>query len=538
MATESYVRFPCPQCSKQLRAPSAAAGRSAKCNKCGTALKVPPPSNPQRTQPKPSDAARRQPLTADLGDSSNPPGQPSTADQEEFPIASSDQPFADLSEAIDQAQQLVNAQTQANDAKRLTSQELLAGFTAKLPRKPVAMGYRLQLLLVGIAMAILPLAYLALVAASGFGVFYYIAVTIPGLMSHIPHGRAAIFYIVAVLAPAIAGVVTVLFLIKPLFFRIASDSRRRTLTRRGEPLLFEFVDQICEAVGAPKPTRIDVDYDVNASAQPAGGLFSVATGNMVLTIGVPLLAGLSMQQLAGVLAHEFGHFSQRIGMGATMLIRKINWWFTRVVYQRDALDEMLEDAIQESDYRIGLVLQLAQVCVVGTRGVLWCFMVASNAISCGLLRQMEYDADRYEYGLVGSETFAQTSRDLRVLGHSQAIMIGQLFELFQQGKLADDMILVGDWARQSLPATDLMQIDKEMQAEQPSLLTTHPTDIARVAKSNQANSQGIVAFQRPARDVIKHYKPLCKNVTWDFYSDKFGRRISPSALQPTEELFG
>jgi len=38
-------------------------------------------------------------------------------------------------------------------------------------------------------------------------------------------------------------------------------------------------------------------------------------------------------------------------------------------------------------------------------------MYAGHAVSCFLLRQMEFDADRYEArGVSGSETFAQTCR--------------------------------------------------------------------------------------------------------------------------------
>jgi Zn-dependent protease with chaperone function len=35
---------------------------------------------------------------------------------------------------------------------------------------------------------------------------------------------------------------------------------------------------------------------------------------LVLVIGLPLAAGMSMRQVAGVLAHEFGHFAQGAGM--------------------------------------------------------------------------------------------------------------------------------------------------------------------------------------------------------------------------------
>jgi len=102
----------------------------------------------------------------------------------------------------------------------------------------------------------------------------------------------------------------------------------------------DVVDRICEEVGAPQPKRIDVDCNVNASAGFRRGMLSMFGNDMVLTIGLPLAAGLTLQEFGGVLAHEFGHFSQGLGMRLSYLVRAIIHWFVRVVYQRDQWDEI------------------------------------------------------------------------------------------------------------------------------------------------------------------------------------------------------
>ena len=194
----------------------------------------------------------------------------------------------------------------------------------------------------------------------------------------------------------IAGSIAVLFMLKPLFARTVTHSGQVSLNRGGQPLLFEFVERICDTVHAPRPTRIDVNFDINASAGYAGGFSSLFRSDLVLTIGLPLVAGLSLQQFAGVLAHEFGHFSQGAGMRVSWVIRNVNMWFARVVYSRDAWDEWLVDASEETDFRIGWIFYIARLAVFLSRGVLWCFMMLSHAATCWLSRQMEYDADRYE----------------------------------------------------------------------------------------------------------------------------------------------
>ena len=63
-----------------------------------------------------------------------------------------------------------------------------------------------------------------------------------------------------------------------------------------EPLLHAFVDGVCASVGAPRPTRIEVNCDVNAGARREGPFLGVF-GNelLLLTIGLPLAAGLTLK---------------------------------------------------------------------------------------------------------------------------------------------------------------------------------------------------------------------------------------------------
>lgn len=555
MSPAQHIRFACPQCSKQLRAPVHAAGRNAKCKSCGAAVCIPSsPTNGQSVLEPAADDHRAKVAKQSARSTSQPAAEPKRRQAaakrrqqqtrtSEPQSTQSNNPHAvrpissvDLQAATAEAEQQAHQQATAKQAAKVTPQQISRAFTDKLPKRSVSMAYRIHLLLAAAAVAALPIVYLALVICAAIGEYYYVVHLMPTMLSNAPGGRAIVFYFGLVIAPAIAGFVVVLFLIKPMFFRTRQDGRRRSLTRKGEPVLFHLVDKICESTGAPKPVRIDVDYQVNASAQPAGGLFSAVAGRMVLTIGVPLIAGLSTRQLAGVLAHEFGHFSQKIGMGATLVIRRVNWWFTRVVYQRDSLDVALDEAIQDSDARIGLILQLAQVCVFLSRGVLWCFMMVSHAISSGLLRQMEFDADRYEYGLVGSKTFEATSHELAVLGQVQMSALDDMFAMFSKGRLADDLLLLSDVTRQSISATDLHAIRKSNLETQTSWLATHPSNKARIDRAGKANAAGVFQLDLPARELIQHYKSLCKNVTWDFYRDQLGSRISPQHMTRTEDL--
>ncbi|MEM6778123.1 MAG: hypothetical protein AAF670_10745 [Planctomycetota bacterium] len=84
---------------------------------------------------------------------------------------------------------------------------------------------------------------------------------------------------------------------------------------------------------------------------------------MVLTVGIPLITGLTAREFAGVLAHELGQFAHGASRRASYVVRSINHWFARVVYQRDQVDQWLDRAIAESESVIAIVLLLGPVAV-------------------------------------------------------------------------------------------------------------------------------------------------------------------------------
>ena len=230
-------------------------------------------------------------------------------------------------------------------------------------------------------------------------------------MGHAAAGGAALLYC----TPIVAGATAVLFMIKPLFAPRPKEAPRYSLDPATEPRLFQFVERLCRTVRAPIPRRIDLDTQVNASASFRRGFVSMLGSDTVLTIGLPLVSGMTLRQLTGVLAHEFGHFAQGSGMRVTYVIRSVNAWFARVVYERDAWDQKLADWSAQAGRELALVMWACRLLVWLARRVLWALMWAGHFVSCFMLRQMEYDADRYEARVAGSETFAETADRLLVL---------------------------------------------------------------------------------------------------------------------------
>ena len=289
-----------------------------------------------------------------------------------------------------------------------TIQEVQDAFEKeKLKASKVSVLYQFALSLVALMMVLLPLIYVGIVGLVGWGVYYHATENLT--LFEDTGGRAAVF---AYVTPLVVGVICFFFLTKPLLARKPQTGARFVLRPGEEPGLELFVEKICRAVGASEPREIELNAEVNAAAAFRRGWLSLFGKDLNLVIGLPLVAGMNMRSFGGVLAHEFGHFAQGLGMRLTYIVRSVNAWFARVVYERDSWDMKLEEAAESWDGWISIILQIARFFVWLSRRILWCLMHVGHAISCFALRQMEYDADSYEVQFAGSETFAKTSHCL------------------------------------------------------------------------------------------------------------------------------
>ena len=497
------IPITCPQCQTAFEVSDDWAGKRGKCNTCGAIVQVPAarPAAPAPAQRAAAPARPPQPVAAAAA-----------------PQAARRQPTAPAP--------LSPAQLQ---------QQVLAEFRGEIPPVETPLAYRLGIVLVSFVMVLLPLVYVGIIALVVWGIFLHLAHD-TGMLG-VARGRSGLLVLLAYLAPAIIGGILVVFMIKPLFARSGRDLGTRSLTRDAEPLLFAFVDRVCAAVGAPQPKRIDIDCQVNASASFRHGIWSLLLGNdLVLTIGLPLVAGLSMRQFAGVLAHEFGHFSQGAGMRLTYLIRSISHWFMRVVYERDSWDLWLSRSTDNLDLRIAWVLYLAKFFVWLTRWILWGLMMIGHTVAGFLLRQMEFDADRYEARLGGSDTYESTCRQLAVLNVASQGAHDDLGNFYRDGRLGDDLprlILVNV---KQIPDELRRNLNQLIDTSKTGLFDTHPSDRERIASARQEHAPGIFRCDRPASQLLLHFDEHCRSVTWDFYRAVFGPQFQAHDMHPLDDL--
>jgi hypothetical protein len=257
-------------------------------------------------------------------------------------------------------------------------------------------------------------------------------------------------------------------------------------------------------------------------------------GELVLTIGLPLAAGLNLKQFAGVLAHEFGHFSQGAGMRLSALIRTINVWFARMVYERDSWDETLA-GWSASEANIQVIALLVRGMVWLTRRVLWVLMMTGHAASGFLLRQMEFDADRYEARMVGGKVFTATARRLQVLNLAARGAYADLASSWAERRLPDNLpkLIMANVAQIPRPALEAL---REAEAQgRTGIFDTHPCDRERIARACTEASAGIFHLDGPATDLFRDFDAVSCWATYHHYRGLLGPEFTKDQLYPVAD---
>lgn len=363
------------------------------------------------------------------------------------------------------------------------------------------------------AILLLIASYAALIGLVGWATYWH-ATNDLWWLSQPSHGAGGIrgrallvaLQLLAYGSPILSGVIVVIVMLKPIVARPRVDAWPVPLERQDQPTLYAAVDQIAELLGAPKPAAIEVDCTANAAARMSGG-------RLILRIGLPLVHGLDLRELIGVVAHELGHFRQRTGRGLSRGVHLLAGWLLRAVYERDQLDEWILEACESESLLILIPAYFARFCVWISRGILWILAMFAMVVASSLLRQMEFDADRAEVGVSGVKAFISTMQRLGVLSIADGQARQRVIEGLRRLELPDNLtaLVMVESGRISPEVAERLRSARH--TLKTGLFSTHPADADRVAAARAIGAEGVIAIDAPGTALFRNVEALSKVAT-------------------------
>lgn len=271
------------------------------------------------------------------------------------------------------------------------------------------------------------------------------------------------------------------------------------LKRELHPALFKELDRVAARTGERAPQHVYLEPRVNAFVADVGGVLGLGT-TRVMGLGLPLLHCLTIAELRGVLAHEFGHFSK----GHTTL----GPWVHRV---RASVSRVVENLTDAAALSWAGDLQALALFFHALRAPFVAFGHFYLRFTLALSRAQELAADALAVQLEGPEVVVSG------LQRSRAAAVG--FEGFLESEVAPLLSEgylppIGPGLARFLSAAEvtkqLERVAAAIDLEPTHALDSHPPLKERVAhaRSLRTTHRGTPAREGMAFELLTHHSEL------------------------------
>jgi Zn-dependent protease with chaperone function len=264
------------------------------------------------------------------------------------------------------------------------------------PVVTVSPAFRQQVPKVVGSIVLFMIVYLLLVAAAvGLaGLCFFAGIALIFSLSHI-------LIIIVGLGLIALGVSVLIFLVKFVFAVSKEDNIKWVVvTEQEQPRLFAFIRQVTEETGTPFPKKIFLAPEVNAAVFYNSHFWSMFLPiKKNLMIGLGLVNSVNVSEFKAVMAHEFGHFSQR-----SMKLGSFTYNVNKVIYNMLYENTGYTKFLQGWGRIHGILAFFARVTFWIAEGIQWVLRkmyAVINKSYMGLSREMEFHADAVAASVAG-----------------------------------------------------------------------------------------------------------------------------------------
>jgi len=360
-----------------------------------------------------------------------------------------------------------------------------------------------------------------------------------------------------------SGLTVLFFLIKFIFASTKVDTDHLTeITEHDEPELFLLIHQIVSEVDTSFPKKIFLSHDVNASVFYDSSFWSMFLPiRKNLQIGVGLINAVTQQELKAILAHEFGHFSQK-SMKVGSYVYHVNQIIYNMLYKNESLDNIFEKWGNVSGYS-AIFIGISVFIIQQIQNILKYLYKYVNLNYLALSREMEFHADEIAAHVAGSKALADSLLRLGFANHA----LNYIFN-FYDGKISENirsnniyheqnclMLLLAERSRyrvqEGFPQIELATLKKydKSKLNLENQWASHPTDEERVKalwkldiiKNNVSNepaiallSNGAAIADQISEKLFSHiqYQQVPATLNLSEFKDNFESQINRYTIDP------
>ncbi len=297
--------------------------------------------------------------------------------------------------------------------------------------------YKVSASIVGFILVYLTLFSLAVSLALGAGYLGYLLVI----------SKPGIYSIMLGIALCLFGVFIIYFLIKFITTQNKHDtSHLHEISRSEEPELFDFIEKVATEVGTDFPKKIFLSNEVNAYVFYDSNFWSLFIPvKKNLTIGLGLINSINTSEFKAILAHEFGHFSQK-SMKLGSYIYYVNRVIHDMLYNNSSFEESVTK-ISSSNIYFAISGWLTFLVIRIIQGILKLVYMPINTMYLSLSRQMEFHADAVAASVAGGNHLITSLRRIEMSELCFNILMGNY----------------NDWGFEHVRAKNIYQNHKEVE---------------------------------------------------------------------------
>lgn len=330
------------------------------------------------------------------------------------------------------------------------------------------------------------------------------------------------------------GFMIFFFLIKFIFSSSKKVDRSHLLevTEKEQPELFTLIREIVKEVKTSFPKQVYLSSEVNASVFYDSNFWSMFFPvRKNLQIGIGLMNSVSTIELKAILAHEFGHFSQR-SMKVGSYVYNVNKVIYNMLYDNDNYSALLDHWSNISSYFI-FFSKGAILVIRGIQYVLIKVYKILNLNYMALSREMEFHADAVAASVTGSAPLCNSLLRLELANQSLSVIFD-----YYNGKISASQKTKNFYPQQyfvlnhiaeneNLPIQDgLPEVSLESynKVNKTKLVlddqwSSHPGTEERVARLMNLNLPTIGEYGGIAIDILKDKELIQEKITSRIFED-------------------